>query len=233
MTDEQSAYCEGCEHLSTIGGESVCGYAADTKKLRGCDVGQGCPHHTGKMLNGFRAQTRKRPGAKPLFDDEKARSMYDAGAKDTEIAKEFDVNPVSVANWRKKHGLPSWRSRERQERKMKKKLEITENGTELTTGRSEPCDPCTEQEREACRDCGHERDCVLDGAQQEDTEAGEYLPKERLGMTAEELAYVFERLGAAWPDCVVLVGERPVRRVRVSLCFDGEPEPSAKITLES
>ncbi len=192
MTDEQSAYCEGCGHLSKIGSEHVCEYAADTNRLRGCDVGPGCQHHTEVLFNGFRGVTPRRGGRKPLIDDETARAMYDAGAKDTEIAEKFGVDHVSVANWRKKQGLPSWQSRIRKENSMKRSME----------------------EKEAV---------VLE------TEA---LENPAAGMTAEALADAFDRLGNAWPDCVVLVGDRPVRRVKVSLCFDGEPEPSAKMTLE-
>lgn len=45
------------------------------------------------------------------IDDEKARAMYETGAKDAEIARAFGVAVNSILYWRKRHGFPSKHSR--------------------------------------------------------------------------------------------------------------------------
>lgn len=61
-------------------------------------------------LNGFQTYTPT-PKRHPKIDDEKARAMYETGAKDAEIARAFGVSANAILYWRKRHGLPSKHSR--------------------------------------------------------------------------------------------------------------------------
>lgn len=61
-------------------------------------------------LNGF--QTYKpTPKRRSKIDDEKARAMYETGAKDAEIARAFGVSANTILWWRNRRGLPSKNSR--------------------------------------------------------------------------------------------------------------------------
>jgi hypothetical protein len=55
----------------------------------------------------------RRPGAKPMFDWDRGRELYDQGANDREIARALGTTPPSVCRWRSQAGLPSnWKKNE-------------------------------------------------------------------------------------------------------------------------
>lgn len=61
-------------------------------------------------LNGFQTYNQT-PERHSKIDDEKARAMYETGAKDAEIAKAFGVSANTILLWRNQRGLPSKNSR--------------------------------------------------------------------------------------------------------------------------
>lgn len=57
-------------------------------------------------------EKEKRPrapgaGAKPRFDWDEARRLYDRGANDGEIGRVLGCRPQTVKSWRKRRGLPA------------------------------------------------------------------------------------------------------------------------------
>ena len=46
-------------------------------------------------------------GAKPKYDWEKARQLYDQGWNDGQISREIGCTPHTVCGWRQKEGLPA------------------------------------------------------------------------------------------------------------------------------
>lgn len=46
-------------------------------------------------------------GAKPRFDWEEARRLYDRGANDGQIGRALGCRPQAVRSWRKRRGLPA------------------------------------------------------------------------------------------------------------------------------
>lgn len=82
------------------------------------------------------------------LDKARVREMYDEGKNDYEIAKALGCSTNAIFNWRKKNGLPANAAAPRKGK-----------ARELTTGLSEPCEPCVTPKRESCDGCGN-RDSV-------------------------------------------------------------------------
>jgi len=181
------------------------------------------------------AQPKKTFGEKKI-DDARAMELYREGKTDSEIGKEFGVTAVAICLWRKKEDLPANGEypgkRKKRGGSMKKKLEeaaeelraereLQESAEEpeLTTGRDEPCEPCTEPARESCADCQNAGSVRVPS----DTEVR--VAENGGGMTADKLAEIFLGLRSQ-RNVRVRVGSdtevREIRGVSVALHYDSE-----------
>lgn len=110
-------YCKGCGHRGFCGGEDCCDYLLDTRELRGCKAGNGCPHHTKLTHNTSKPITVWNGTATNTFDI--ITEMFHAGKTDREIAQAINRTPNYVKGWRNRNGLtngdlarPKWNDKE-------------------------------------------------------------------------------------------------------------------------
>ena len=89
---------EDCHYLRTIEGEKkMCGYIFETGQMRGCDPGLGCNKYVG--LNEDLKAARHR---KTTWDVVNAKKLWQAGWKDSMIAKVMRVSPKTIGAYRRR-----------------------------------------------------------------------------------------------------------------------------------
>lgn len=88
---------EDCIYLQRASGIIMCGYFLTTDELRGCDPGLGCKKYVGKNEDLKSAKHRK-----VTWDVVNGKKLWEAGWKDSMIAKVMRVKPDTVRSYRKR-----------------------------------------------------------------------------------------------------------------------------------
>lgn len=88
---------EDCVYIQRIHGNPMCGYLDITGELRGCDPGIGCRRYVGKNEDLKAARHRK-----VTWDVTTGKKLWEAGWKDSMIAKVLRTSPDAVRSYRKR-----------------------------------------------------------------------------------------------------------------------------------
>ena len=88
---------EDCVYIKRIHGDPMCGYLEITDELRGCDPGIGCKRYVGKNEDLKAARHRK-----TTWDVVNGKKLWQAGWKDSMIAKVMRVSPDAVRSYRRR-----------------------------------------------------------------------------------------------------------------------------------
>lgn len=88
---------EDCIYIQRIHGNPMCGYLEITDELRGCDPGIGCKRYVGKNEDLKAARHRK-----VTWDVTTGKKLWEAGWKDSMIAKVMRVSPDAVKSYRRR-----------------------------------------------------------------------------------------------------------------------------------
>jgi len=98
-----------------LSGDWCCNYLGVTGHRRPCPPGDGCTVRAGGGQDPKRIWKENAPMKGRTWDTKKARTLYDEGLLDGEIAAELGIKATTVSFWRRTQGLPSnWERREKQ-----------------------------------------------------------------------------------------------------------------------